>query len=354
MIYLFTGTPGAGKTLNAINFVLTDSVFNVKVNDPNDPDKLIDKIENGLVVKRDVYYFNIKEVKHPWIELSEEQVNEWYDLPSGSVIFIDECQDVFTGVQRNNALPPLYSRLNKHRHQGHDLILVTQGGSLLTSCVRPLVNRHYHLENEAGGEFCKWVTLGKFIDNPDKKATRSQCEVQTKRYPKHLYGTYKSADVHTKKFRVPKIYKRVLVLTVLLFVVFGLMYFYFITSINGAKEKAKELEPVVQVDEPLDRAVGRRSSTSFESELPMDPVEYMEVFKPRIQGIPITAPIYDSFVSSPVAPPKTLCVGRYAKNDKYVCTCFTEQMTRLDVPHNTCVNIIENGLYDVTLSPEQS
>jgi zona occludens toxin (predicted ATPase) len=342
MIYLFTGKPGAGKTLNAINYVLTDSVFNVRDEDGKDV------IEDGKPVKRPVYYFNIKEVTHPWNELTLDEVLKWYELPVGSVIFIDECQDVFTGVQRNNAAPPLYSELNKHRHHGYDLVLVTQAGSLLTSIVRPLVDRHVHLENETGSNKSKWIEKGSFIDNPAKKSTREQCNISIRPYPKHIFGTYKSAEIHTKKFRMPDAYKYIIVVAVLFFSVSGYAYYHFTSKIAPVETpKETQVNPPSKANIPSSTVV--RNKDGFKPLLPMDPQEYLAMTQPRIAGLPHTAPLYDSFITSPASSPKTICYG-FQRNGKYKCKCVTEQNTSLSTPHNTCVNIVNNGMYDVTLS----
>lgn len=83
MITLITGTPGASKTLNAIDLVLNDPAFQ----------------------ERPVYVYNI-ELLAPgealgWQTLDLEQAKAWYDLPHGAVIILDECQDLFP--RRNSA-----------------------------------------------------------------------------------------------------------------------------------------------------------------------------------------------------------------------------------------------------------
>lgn len=354
MIYLFTGTPGTGKTLNAINFVLTDSRFNAQdeVIDDDGKKTMVDRIVDGQIVKRPVYYFNIEDVQHPWNELSLEDVKKWFDLPDGSIIFIDECQDVFSGVPRNVPTPPLYSRLNKHRHQGMDIVLVTQGGSLIPSFMRPLINRHFHLENESGANGCKFLERGKFIDNPDRKVNREACEIYVKPYPKHLYGTYKSSVLHTKKFKMPKVFIKLAVYACLLIfvVVGGGLYLYSLKPDVVSDDVETEVKPSSKASpNNSKKAFASKKSDEYKSLLPLDPVEYLKVLTPRIEGIPHTAPLFDSFIASPKAAPKTICYG-YQRNGKYRCKCVTEQNTSLIVPHNSCVNIVKNGMYDVTLA----
>ena len=74
MIKFFTGIPGSSKTLNAVKEINEDPLYQ----------------------NRPIYYHNVKEVTFEnWIELSDEEVKKWYELPAGSVIFMDEVQKIF-------------------------------------------------------------------------------------------------------------------------------------------------------------------------------------------------------------------------------------------------------------------
>jgi zona occludens toxin len=85
MIILFGGPNGQGKTLNAIKFVNEDSQFQ----------------------HRPIYYHGIDNLKLPWIELDEVQVKDWWDLPDGSVLFVDEAYKFFP-KRPNGSKTPFY------------------------------------------------------------------------------------------------------------------------------------------------------------------------------------------------------------------------------------------------------
>jgi len=71
MIEQITGLPGAGKTLITLARV-----------------KELAEKEN-----RQVYYNGITDLKLPWIELDKGE--DWYKVPPGSIVVIDEAQRVF-------------------------------------------------------------------------------------------------------------------------------------------------------------------------------------------------------------------------------------------------------------------
>jgi len=68
VITLLTGIPGAGKTLLSVT-------------------ELAKEYEG-----RDIYYYNIPELKLPWSHLDDP--SNWQELPQNSVIFIHEAHEV--------------------------------------------------------------------------------------------------------------------------------------------------------------------------------------------------------------------------------------------------------------------
>ncbi|WHV23422.1 zonular occludens toxin domain-containing protein [Pseudomonas aeruginosa] len=91
MLYLRTGLPGAGKTLNAIREIDLEHQP-----DPDDPTKRLHKDpDNPDLPPRTIYYYGIPDMKldrlkSKWVEFDTPE--EWYNLPDGSVIVIDEAQ----------------------------------------------------------------------------------------------------------------------------------------------------------------------------------------------------------------------------------------------------------------------
>ena len=128
MITLITGQPGAGKTLFTLQFVR----------------ELAEK------EKRTVHYSGIKDLRLPWLELANAE--DWYQVPQGSIVVVDEAQRIFRPRGAGSVVPRHVSELETHRHQGIDLFIITQHpmlvdtnvmrGNLATwSCPSPFILR---------------------------------------------------------------------------------------------------------------------------------------------------------------------------------------------------------------------
>lgn len=340
MIILATGVPGAGKTLNTIKFVCEDDQFK----------------------DRPVFYFNIKEVTFDWIELGDHKeldnpdlppsVYHWYDLPSGSVVFIDECQSIFPPRNVRADAPKHVEQLNTHRHLGIDIVLITQHPRLIDSSVRALVGMHVHYERKYGWTRVKRITFEKCQDNTDAKAARELAQIKQINFPKEYYGTYKSAELHTHKARIPL--KLVLAIGFMALIPF---IWYFVG--DRLSDRAGGDVVPTEASFPTDQATGlnlnsqnrisRPKTVDDVAKMPLDPEEYLKLYKPRVSGIPHTAPIYDDLVQ-PTEVPKTLCTS-YRKQGVDHCQCFTQQITRIEMSFAACKNIVNHRMWDPTLKP---
>jgi len=324
MIYLITGVIGASKTLNTIKMLREDKQFK----------------------DRPVYYYNIKEVVFDsWIEMSKEDVLKWYELPAGAIIFIDEAQEIFPIAKPDTKkeAPPHITKLNTSRHNGVDLFIISQHPSLIDVRLRRLAAPHYHYERKFGS---KMVTQRIFsemtIDPTDyhaKQASASSNRIIDKKY----FGTYKSTELDTHKFNPPKKLLLVILGTI------GVIGYaiYFATSLGGSPDsKLHNADGSVLSNDAPTKITG----SSFAPVYPLDQTDYLNLYKPRIFGIPSTAPIYDT-LTTPVSFPKTLCI-RINKNGKPSCSCFTQQASKLIVPDNICNSMIDDRIFDHTI-PDQ-
>ena len=331
MLILFTGVPGASKTLNAIKFVSEDAQFK----------------------DRPVYYYNIKDLTLDWLPLSSKEVLvgdadlesisvfEWYKLPEGSVIFIDECQAVFPQRSPRDPVPEHVKQLNVHRHKGMDIIIITQHPKLIDAAVRRLVGAHYHFERAFGFNRARRLHWQECQDDIKDYHNRKLAITKNVKFDKKYFGVYKSAEVHTHKAKIPaKIY---FIAGLVVFVLAGFGYFF-----NKFSNKIDEAPAVAQqADTGVSKV--RSKSKKFEPYFPVDPVEYSKLYEPRIAGLAHTAPIYDQ-LTKPKRAPKTICI-RYHKSDVTDCKCFTEQATRLNVPLNQCNHLVDNRYYDASIPP---
>lgn len=145
---------------------------------------------------------------------------DWFNLPKQSIILIDECQQFFPPRPVGAVVPPHISKFETHRHDGFDIHLITQDRMLLDSNVRRLVNRHVHYHNAFNSNRVARYQNSKSFDVDDYHDVKN-CQKSLIKRPVNFYGSYFSAELHTHKFKMPKIFY---VLILLIFVVIFSVY----------------------------------------------------------------------------------------------------------------------------------
>lgn len=333
MFFLFTGQPGSKKTANMIHFVLSDNQFK----------------------NRPVYFYNIKDCVVPdWTEITEDQVKDWPNvLPEGAVLLIDEAQEIWRPAAWDKTPPLHVTGLEKHRHQGLDILATTQHPMLIHTAVRRQVQQHRHF-SAAYGLRSKAMIWEKCVNDPDEHFTKKEADTQSANVPKNIFSLYKSTAFNTHKKRVPK------KLYMLGFLVLGLAAgsLWFMDRINNRHQPAVEEVKPYPAQKPnqsslINNVLNPTVPTvkqGFQPVFPVDKNEYMALFKPRLEGLPHTAPIYDE-LQKPVVAPRTLCVRLYT-NEGEQCNCYTQQATRTTANNKLCNSMIDRGLFDHTREPK--
>jgi zona occludens toxin (predicted ATPase) len=175
MIYLVTGVPGSGKTLYAIKLIL-------------------DFIKEGRTVYADIDGLNIDGVL--------PAPDDWRDTPDGSVVVYDECQQKFGPDGSGRSKDTRVQALEVHRHTGHDIVFITQRERLLHTHIRDLVGKHFHIQRQYGSHVVKIFKREEVIQT-SSRSVLERCDQELWKYDKSLFDCYKSATVHTHKFRIP-------------------------------------------------------------------------------------------------------------------------------------------------------
>lgn len=309
MIIVRTGLPGAGKTLNTIYDLTTDPQWQ----------------------GRDLYVSGIPDLQVPHIPLDEPE--KWYDCPSGAVIVIDEAQRVFPPRANGSIVPEKVKRLETHRHQGVDIILITQDASLIDNAVRRLAGQHIHCVRAGGFAMASLYTWPE-VQWQINEMTKKTAQVVKRRYPKEVFKLYKSAEIHTVKRRIP----------------FGLMFFFALLiglpiMIAVAYFRIMAIGSATSIAD----APGERVSGSVGRSLPVsgyskDPAlsEYLGVHRELVPGLPWSSQFYQE-VFRPVTYPKPHCMIMGAQ-----CRCYSQQSTRMDVALHYCVHYATAGFFDPT------
>ncbi len=309
MFTLVTGVPGAGKTLWTLNHLKNG----VKYPDSDN--------------KRPIFYYGIPDL-HPdlgWMLLEKPLL--WFDeVPDGAIVVIDEVQEHFPVRDHRQPVPAGLTAIERHRHRGLDLFFLTQHPSLLDHHARRLVGQHCHLLRNFGAPFSVLYRANELIGDTQDYRLLKKAEKSIFKYPKDAFKLYKSSELHTHKFRIPK---PVFVLLGLLAVV-ALAVFFFINNFLNK-------QPASAVD------------TGFKSPLTInggsDAAITIETLQPLIPNVPASSPAYQDGWKPQSVPIISSCIS-----DDIGCKCYTQQATPVSVTPEFCRNAVINGLpYDHTL-----
>lgn len=333
MLYLYTGVPGAGKTLYAVSNL-------VKRKDFKDRPIFVDGIKDLDHDK--INYFDIPE---------GESIQTWPKwAPPGAIIVVDECQRIFRPRPSGSKVPDYVAELETHRHRGLDFILITQHPRLIDVHLRGLIEHHTHLGKTNLGlrRKMEWTTGG--AKDPESRANIREALISVYRLDKSVYGMYKSAEVHTK-IRTKKSKLLMLFPLAICLVGYGIWSFTgFWGKFSGQEEQAKTASTtqttqaqtqhsIVSASEPVSNGQYPKAETKPEEQ--KKPHLSEEDYRPRIAERPETAPIYDGMNKVvKVMPWPAACIK--AENR---CTCYTDQGTKIkEISKKTCVQYVNDGL----------
>lgn len=313
MFYLVTGAPGSSKTSHVLA-------------------RLMD------VKDRPVYYRGIRNLQLEWHELSDDQARMWHEhVPDNAIVVIDEVQDIFPQRPLSKPTPEGCSILSKHRHRGLDVYFITQAPTAVDHEARKYVNEHFHYSRSFGAPIVTEYHKGNgVIDLSDKWALKNDCNKRQVRLPKKVWGLYKSAEVHTHKFKIPS---RLYIIPVLIIAIVAAVYF--LLSLYDKKQSQALGQPVATPAEHLE-------ALSMPGQVPptRSPDQWATLTKPRIRGLPYTAPLYDG-PSTQVKSVPVISGCMSFKADLSDCKCYTQQGTRItDMDHPMCVAALKYGVFN--------
>jgi hypothetical protein len=305
---LLTGLRGNGKTLHAVQMM-----------------------DEFIKAGHPVYACNFEELTLPGVQFLDDP-HGWRDLPAGSVLFVDEAQR-FWRSRRSGDPPESITAMETQRHDGVRMVLLTQQPTYLDKHLRGLVDVHRHLVRRAGlpaSQVYEWERCKD--EHVDKAENVDLAEKSIFTFPKEYYGTYKSAEVHTVK---PKVPMRLKMIVAAALAVVGL-FWYAIGSVRGedAPAPATGIEASAGVSAAGDTSAEPRSGRGRKA--PLTREQYIAQMVPRIPGAPWSAPVYDDFndVTEPV---EVACmIGT-------TCRCITTQGTRYSMDQTQCRAIVRNG-----------
>ena len=333
MITLITGVPGSGKTLMAVS----------------DLAKKVDKEWAG----RKIFIHGIPDLTIPTEPIPDghsiQDMHVWLKWPenNGSIVVIDEAQNIFPPRSAGSKTPEIVEWLHVHRHSGVDIILITQMPGRIDKQVRDLVGAHYHIHKTPLG-----VRMRYFWDycenNPKTGMKNARPEVY--KFDKKAFGLYKSAEIHTK-VKTPK--SRVLWVIPLALVVFGMTSYmgYSLLSGLGSSEKDvaenSSLSSVVEVkSDDVKKSVKDKSvmaGKEIGGQIAPDQNKNLteDMLKPKIEGMVESKPLYDQIRQVKQLEYPVACIS----GGKSGCSCYSSQGTVIkEIDKKTCNDYVKNGM----------
>lgn len=343
MLYLITGTLGTGKTSMVVDMILNnkDGLFKMEA-------------EDGTKIDRPLYFCHIDGLdkrKFKAHELTEEQLqsaplNEV--VPEGSVVIVDEADYTYPVRSSAQKPPPYIQTLKELRHSGFTLILMTQHPTMIDKYIRNIVVRHIHLERKVVGTYKYEFYRCEESLSPQALAGTTKSFYKP---PKEAFKYYKSASKHIKfKKKLPTVFWVVFFLIAVL-LYFGVPWFGRIYEKTNPSAKKEDVVQVadsqpVQPSAPVEAElvdlvdVPPPASPSALPEAAASVPEFSEAYyRPRVEGMPETAPIYDGIRAVSRMESVAACIkGRKG------CDCYTDFGTKVSIKPETCRDWAENGL----------
>ncbi len=297
MITIITAVPGSGKTLYCIGLI-------------------VKAIEEGRPV-----YSNIEGLQVPKCHPAPD---DWRDTPEGSLVIYDEAQQPHlypSTAHRGEVKDDRLKQMEVHRHTGHDLFFVSQSQSFLHHHIRKLAGEHIHFYRAFGSKTVTKYTWQHCVDSPNDRSEQARADAFPWKFPKEHFGLYKSATIHTHKFKMPK--KLAALVGLIVVAASFTLYNLFTTEdsyLMGNKGQHSEPESSL-AEKAASSALGGAGSAATTS-----------------PSRPATTSVYDWSETVPVTP----VAGCISSVDK--CQCFNDAGLTLKMSHAQCLSVIKNPL----------
>lgn len=322
MITLITGAPGSGKTLYTVDKLLRQLVgTTVKGQDEDGntveyPRTIYSNI-NGLLIDHEL-------IDAEWLQALHE------NKTTGAVVVFDEVQRVWPNRPTGSKKPAAVEYLETHRHDGIDLIIMTQNPQLLDPAVRALVGRHLHMRrvgSMGAAIVYEWDACSNALN------FKSAFTKHPYRYSRNAQQLYRSAKVHTKQ-------QRRLPFVFWMFVVglAGAAYMWpnLMSNITSKGKQPAQSSQQPASTSPAPAAVPLMVNKRVEQLRAQ--AEWHRQYKPRQVGQPHTAPRYDHLTQPVWVPYPAVCVAM-----ANACRCYDQRGTRLDTPEAICRDYADRG-----------
>lgn len=340
MIYLITGTPGTGKTSMALKWVL-DNKFGLFEDDDGN--------------KRPIYAVNIPNINKRVLPIADVEPADFVakplheNFPTGAVIFVDEALEIYPPRSASSKLPTHLEGLNKLRHYGLTLIVLTQSAAYLDPFLQALVGKHIHIERkQMKSRLYEWNHIVKSVNDTARKDAYSEIYTPDKR----TFELYKSSSKHIKFKKSLSWYWYALPILPMV-VAFG--YWYASSTVADMAGVHDDKTPTPQVEQQSQPRASEQAASSLDKYMPAT-ASYAAPsspnnltasdFLPTVAGRDESAPIYNS-VRKVVDFPQIVGCVESAKG----CNCYTQQASKVAMSINQCRDWLENRPFNAYKLP---
>lgn len=336
MLTLITAVPGSGKTLYTVQRI--DEFLRQREPDPETP---LEPRPARLVftnIPLDVECFmepgniTLFETPEPG---SKTEVFDWRDTPSGSLIVYDEAQFFFPTKVLEKRTEEIIEAMSTHRHQGYDIVVITQSPRLLNATVKSLCGKHIHLYRAFGMEGATVYEWQHQVENPNSRVEQLRAVQTIFKFPKRYYGYYQSAEQHTHKLHFPAKLKRLLAL--MLLVLAGVGYLFWrdggLNIVTGGKAlapKASAEAMATQTDLATQTAGAATSGTAV-----VPGAVQVNKAEPDLRDLPY------GWSSTPTAAPISGCV---ANKKRGICQCYGEGGGTVALEQAQCLSTLSKPI----------
>lgn len=346
MYYQFTGQPGHGKTVLALEFV-----WNLK-RDHEKKQAKAEKAGKPVPPDRTLYICNVKDADYEKlgaVELTPDEVKRWHEDPNfdHAIILIDEAyeHEMFPSRSAAKTVPEHVKQVAKHRHRGIDFVMVCQSpAKQMDSFLHDLIEEHYHIRRRYGMPLVHVRRFDRFERNPEKATPLT---IQRRKFPKKFFDFYTSTKFDTSEKRVPWFYYAAAALG-LFVLLFG--------ARTCSQVYGRFTDPVLPP--PATQTAGGTGAPATGTQAGFgaggqqvkwtNARHYVEHHEPRVHTMPWSAPAYDGHPLT--AYPEVYCMhspeGRMIRGEQHPesCSCLTEQGTRYPLQLHDCKRIAREGM----------
>lgn len=354
MITLITGGPGTGKTA----WLLNNLIELIKV----EPDRLlfVHGVRNLRGIRHETIYCrsqlcDICRAQDSAIKLLADTdrppkfVENWtaWKEPN-SLIVVDEVQRIWRPTNGASSLHESISALETHRHYGVDFLLISQGPHLFHNFIRLLVGRHVHLVAKwHGRKQYEWPECRQDVQS------RSDAVERTYTLPKHVYGMYDSAEVHTiQEHRKPMAFYFVAIFMLMAVALVGYAGHNIYQRTQPKSEAASPNEAQAASPNEVQAVLPNEAQAASPNEA-QTKEDIIRQYTPMVVGVPWSAPIYRE-LAKPVSMPRIVGCINTSDIASYRCACYTQQATIVEVSQEVCTRLVQRRAFDPFLRDEQN